>query len=621
MADWLFQNLVFISVPLIIGIILGAYIVPRLMLVSIKGDWAQMPNDFDKKSYTALQIAGISIFPVFLVTICISFMAPMVTNNSNYAYTAYHMMPRILQIITGVTLLFIAGLKYDMNGSSSFVRFAAVFLASCLFPISHLNITNLHGLFGVYAIPLWLSAPLTVIISMYLIEMIRLLDGMDGLASGTSAIVFILFLPLFITTKSITPAVIASCALGGVLPFFIMKKSNKKWQKSIMGNSGSYILGYVIAYVVIVMFCRAGSVYHVGSGVIVFSIVMMPALVILRVIGSRAHDGRSLITPDRNQINYKIMRTGLPRFLVFPVYMLLIIFFFVTTYILIINYNVNINIVILIDVTLWCLSELTMNYFIHERDRKNHLSEWNKEYGIDAWNANVPYERIMAKKIAYGTIDLKEDMVVSSEMEFVQDGMSSFERIVKRLIDIILSSTCILLFSPLFVFSYLLIKICDKGPAIYKQERIGRFGIPFYIYKYRSMRVDAEATGPQLSHANGEDDPRMTKVGLFLRSHHLDELPQLWNVLRGDMAFVGYRPERQYYIDQIMANDPRYAFLYQIRPGVTSYATLYNGYTDSMEKMLRRLELDLYYLANRSWWFDFKVLFLTFTSIIFGKKF
>ena len=113
----------------------------------------------------------------------------------------------------------------------------------------------------------------------------------------------------------------------------------------------------------------------------------------------------------------------------------------------------------------------------------------------------------------------------------------------------------------------------------------------------------------------------MTRTGKFLREHHLDELPQLWNVLKGDMAFVGPRPERKFFIDRIMERDPRYALLYQIRPGVTSYATLYNGYTDTMEKMIRRLELDLYYLEHRSWWLDFSILFKTFVSIVFGKKF
>lgn len=132
--------------------------------------------------------------------------------------------------------------------------------------------------------------------------------------------------------------------------------------------------------------------------------------------------------------------------------------------------------------------------------------------------------------------------------------------------------------------------------------------------------MDAEEGGmPKL--LEKPNDPRLTKVGRILRRHHLDELPQLYNVLRGDMAFIGPRPERKYYIDQIMQHDPRYVYLYQIRPGVTSYATLYNGYTDTMEKMLKRLELDLYYLEHRSWWLDAKILFKTFTNIVFGKVF
>ena len=134
------------------------------------------------------------------------------------------------------------------------------------------------------------------------------------------------------------------------------------------------------------------------------------------------------------------------------------------------------------------------------------------------------------------------------------------------------------------------------------------------------MRRDAEAMGvPRLY--TGENDPRLTRVGKFLRQHHLDELPQLWNVLRGDMSFIGYRPERQFYIDRIMEHNPRYRYLYQIRPGVTSYATLYNGYTDTIEKMLTRLDLDLVYLRKHSVWFDFRVLGLTFFRIVSGKIF
>ena len=189
----------------------------------------------------------------------------------------------------------------------------------------------------------------------------------------------------------------------------------------------------------------------------------------------------------------------------------------------------------------------------------------------------------------------------------------------KRIIDFLIAAGCLIIFSPLFLICYIAVKWEDGGPAFYQQERIGLHGKPFFIYKFRSMRVDAEKDGSALY--QHEKDDRMTKVGKFLRDHHLDELPQLWNVLKGDMAFIGPRPERQYYIDQIIQRNPRYTELYQIRPGVTSYATLYNGYTDTLEKMLKRLELDLYYLEHRSWWFDMKILFKTFISVVFGKKF
>lgn len=203
--------------------------------------------------------------------------------------------------------------------------------------------------------------------------------------------------------------------------------------------------------------------------------------------------------------------------------------------------------------------------------------------------------------------------------EVIADGMSAMERNVKRVGDFLLATISLLLVSPLMLLIYIMVRCEDGGPAIFRQERIGRFGRPFNIYKFRSMTVDAEKNGPQL--CSHKKDERLTRIGKFLRKHHLDELPQLWNVLCGDMSFIGPRPERKFYIDQIMVRDPRYKNLYQIRPGVTSYATLYNGYTDTMEKMLRRLDMDLYYLEHRSWWFDARILGKTFIKIIFGRVF
>ena len=196
--------------------------------------------------------------------------------------------------------------------------------------------------------------------------------------------------------------------------------------------------------------------------------------------------------------------------------------------------------------------------------------------------------------------------------------MKYIERKTKRIFDITVALFCIVVFSPLFLICYLAIKFDDGGPALFSQERIGYKGKAFNIHKFRTMRCDAEESGPQLY---SDNDSRLTRAGAFLRKHHLDELPQLWNVLVGDVSFIGPRPERKYFIDKIMEHDSRYPQLYQLRPGVTSYATLYNGYTDTMEKMLRRLELDLYYLEHNSLWFDSKILFKTFSNILFGKKF
>ncbi len=192
---------------------------------------------------------------------------------------------------------------------------------------------------------------------------------------------------------------------------------------------------------------------------------------------------------------------------------------------------------------------------------------------------------------------------------------------MKRLIDYIGSIIALILFSPLILFCIIAIKLEDGGPVFYCQERIGRGGKPFRIFKFRSMKADAEKNGPELQLEGATNDPRLTRMGRFLRAHHLDELPQLWNVLRGDMTFIGYRPERKFYIDQIMQHNPHYAELFAYRPGVTSYATLYNGYTDTMEKMLRRLDYDLYYIEHQSLWFDFKILVKTFFSIISGRRF
>lgn len=198
--------------------------------------------------------------------------------------------------------------------------------------------------------------------------------------------------------------------------------------------------------------------------------------------------------------------------------------------------------------------------------------------------------------------------------------MNCIERCLKRTFDFTLALVSLVLFSPVMLVIAILIRREEPdGDVIYTQERVGYKGRPFKLYKFRSMYMDAEKdNAPQLYQ---EQDPRLTKIGAFIRAHHLDEFPQLWNVIKGDMSFVGPRPERQYFIDQIRAVRPDYERLYALRPGLFSFATLYNGYTDTLEKMIRRLDLDIKYLENYSLWTDIKIVFLTSQSIIFGKKF
>ena len=284
------------------------------------------------------------------------------------------------------------------------------------------------------------------------------------------------------------------------------------------------------------------------------------------------------------------------------------------------------NIVGFSDIELPCtmisssiVKKLRGNVLIQKEQEDYLLLSFNRKadyHKYSCWVTNLKEEKILKEM----KIQTNVSHLVPKDC-FIPDSMSAFARIVKRMSDCFIAMFALLFFSPLALCCFILIKLEDGGPAIFKQERIGRFGRPFYIYKFRSMKMDAEKHGPQLSHKGGENDIRLTKIGAFLRAHHLDELPQLWNVFIGDMSFVGPRPERKFYIDQILDYDKRYTYLYQIRPGVTSFATLYNGYTDTMEKMLCRLEYDLYYLMKRSWWFDLKILWNTFCSIVLGKKF
>lgn len=195
--------------------------------------------------------------------------------------------------------------------------------------------------------------------------------------------------------------------------------------------------------------------------------------------------------------------------------------------------------------------------------------------------------------------------------------MTDAELCIKRAFDIVASALGLIILSPLFALIALQVKLSSRGPVFYSQERIGLYGLPFCIFKFRTMIDHAEEEGlPQLTHDN---DPRITKIGHWLRKYRLDELPQLWNILRGDMSIVGPRPERPFFIEQIMKEAPYYCLLYKVRPGLTSWGPIRVGYTDTTEKMIERLNCDIVYVENMSLLLDLKILFFTTGVIIKGK--
>ncbi len=212
---------------------------------------------------------------------------------------------------------------------------------------------------------------------------------------------------------------------------------------------------------------------------------------------------------------------------------------------------------------------------------------------------------------------VKINTIYSSPLIKISNGlMPAWQENIKRLFDIAASAFAMLILSPVYLSLAIAIKLTSEGPIIYRQVRIGKFGKPFTIYKYRSMLADSEKNGPALSSKN---DARITPLGKFIRKTHLDEIPQFWNVLRGDMALVGPRPERQYYIEQIVQRAPHYTHLHKLRPGITSWGQVKYGYASNVEEMLERLPYDMIYLKNISLYIDFKILIYTLINVFHGK--
>jgi len=201
-------------------------------------------------------------------------------------------------------------------------------------------------------------------------------------------------------------------------------------------------------------------------------------------------------------------------------------------------------------------------------------------------------------------------------IEISPDLMPAWQQSLKRIIDVLASLIAMILLIPLYIFTAVGVKLSSKGPIMFSQERIGKHGKPFMMHKFRSMYSDAEKHGPQLS---SDLDPRITPFGLFIRKVRLDEIPQFYTVLKGDMSLVGPRPERQFYIDQIVKKAPHYRLLMKIKPGITSWGQVKFGYASTVDEMVTRLQYDILYLENMSIAMDFKILIYTVMIVLQGR--
>ena len=264
------------------------------------------------------------------------------------------------------------------------------------------------------------------------------------------------------------------------------------------------------------------------------------------------------------------------------------------------------------------LSAVTDKYRVEEIIVALEQDEENEIYNIissagQSVEIKIPADR---KDLLLGNV--KMNAIFHTPLITVTHGqLLPAQRVVKRTFDIVVSLLAMVVLAPVYLVTAIIIYTTSKGPIFYKQERIGYKGKPFYMHKFRSMYVDAEKNGPQLS--TGDKDSRITPFGHFMRKVRLDEIPQFYNVLKGTMSLVGYRPERQFFIDQIVQKAPEYKLLHRVKPGITSWGQVKFGYADNVEQMVERLKYDLLYIENISLATDIKILLYTFIIILQGR--
>ncbi|MBQ8099345.1 MAG: undecaprenyl/decaprenyl-phosphate alpha-N-acetylglucosaminyl 1-phosphate transferase, partial [Bacteroidaceae bacterium] len=283
--------------PFFVSFALGLFIIPNLRLMASKKK--NFLPESSSKVKNGVMIGGIAFFPIILIALCISISLPYLFQIAELRASVEPAAMRIMQLVVGCSILFITGLKDDLNGTSGFVKVVALLLAASMFPATGLWIDNLHGLFGIEGLSPYVGIPLSVLLVCYITEAFSLLDGIDGLSSGVGGIIIFTFLLFSVWYDSTLISFVAAASLGVAVPLSLRSLLSSKWGSTIMGNSGAYVLGYIVSYLTIGL--SHSERMPDGMLMICLGALLVPMFDIVRVVSSRVRDNRTLDRPDRNQ--------------------------------------------------------------------------------------------------------------------------------------------------------------------------------------------------------------------------------------------------------------------------------------------------------------------------------
>lgn len=373
------MNCIYIGVIFLLSVFLTSIIIPRILFISYKKRLFDIPDERKVHKIPVPRLGGLSFFPVIFVSVCIVIV--IWHNRGEYfdISNGIELLARYLLFISGLTILYLIGVADDLVGVGYRYKFIIQIIAGILFPISGLWINNLGGLLGIYSIPAYIGMPLTVFLTVYVINAINLIDGIDGLASGLSCIALTLFTIICFVANQDIQALLASSTLGVVLVFFYYNVFSGVGRKLFMGDAGSLTLGYILSFLLL-HFWEAtlnNNPFDNNLNMVAFSTLLIPVLDIVRVFYNRVHNGRNPFLPDKNHIHHKLLRTGMRVRWVMVSLLLLSLFIVLTNYIL--SVYINATYMLLIDLIYWVIVHYIINYYIVRRENVTG-KKWNTTY-------------------------------------------------------------------------------------------------------------------------------------------------------------------------------------------------------------------------------------------------